>query len=165
MTLSHLFVVSWWEEGCYFPGSRERDSITWLLISVGDSIMWLLIPVGSGLSLFSILQDSLDIIGGTSFLDHYLMIGEGAGGTRLGLHFPLLGEVGGRIRCPSILLLQLWGPYHFSFLFISFRISFGCLLFYFRVYVYLGEGRIKTPFAPNWKSFEFSVLFMWSYGI
>ena len=64
-------------------------------------------------------------------------------------YFPLLGEVGGCIRCPILYCCSSSGvPYHFSLVFISFRISFGCLLFNFQgLYLYLERRREKQGYA------------------
>jgi len=60
--LRHLFCVSWREEGCFRQQRRRQPHVV-----ANPSRLWSV--------LFSLLLDSPDVIGGTSFPDHYLLIG------------------------------------------------------------------------------------------
>ena len=71
--LRHLFFVSWREEGCFRQQRRRQHHVV-----ANSSRLWSV--------LFSLLLDSPDVIGGTSFLDHYLLIG-GSWRCRVGITF------------------------------------------------------------------------------
>ena len=96
MPLSHLFVVSWQEEGCFRQQRRRQHHVV-----ANSSRLWSV--------LFSLLLDSPDVIGGTSFLDHYLLIG---GSWRCWVRITFLcwwGQGAHKMPYP-ILLFHLWGP-------------------------------------------------------